>query len=152
MKFAFFIGSLVGALLLGAVFYSLFGGKSAPAKAATLMMGNVIFRVEIADTQELRARGLSGRDSLDDDAGMFFIFSQPGIYSFWMKDMKFNLDFVWISGDQIVGFTEHATAPIDQHLSHVHDPSQPVDRVLEIGDGAIAAYGLKIGDRVILKQ
>ena len=149
MKLAFLIGALVITLVVGLIVYNLFNSVPQPA-SAMLNVGKSIFKVEIADTPELRAQGLSGRDSLASDGGMLFIFPQSGIYSFWMKDMKFDLDFVWISGDRVVGFTEHAMAPFGPHMSHIHEPPQPVDQVLEINSGAVSALGIKTGDKVEL--
>ena len=44
-------------------------------------------------------KGLSGRDNLADDEGMFFVFEKSDIYPFWMKDMKFAIDIIWIMED-----------------------------------------------------
>lgn len=59
--------------------------------AAEIKIGNSKIIVEIADTTELRKKGLSGRTSLPDDTGMLFIFDTPQICSFWMKDTKVPL-------------------------------------------------------------
>jgi len=44
-------------------------------------------KVELALSKEAQTRGLSGRDGLADGEGMLFVYSRPGKYSFWMKDM-----------------------------------------------------------------
>ena len=64
-----------------------------------LKIGQAEVIVEVADTGEKRSQGLAGRDGLEENQGMWFRFDQPGQYGFWMKGMKFSLDFVWISGD-----------------------------------------------------
>lgn len=102
--------------------------------------------VEVAATPEKRALGLSGRESLCQNCAMLFVFEKPGGFSFWMKDMQFDLDIVWISGNEIVG--------IDKNVSHergtleVVRPSTPVDKVLEINAGANDNLDLKVGDKV----
>ena len=52
--------------------------------------------VEVAATAETRSKGLSGRGSLEEGTGMLFIFDSPAQYGFWMKDMNFAIDIVWI--------------------------------------------------------
>ena len=61
-----------------------------------------VIKVELAITPEARARGLSGRQGLTQDEGMLFVFDTPGKYPFWMKDMNFAIDMIWISEDSKV--------------------------------------------------
>lgn len=56
-------------------------------------------KAEVVDNEEARMKGLSGRDNLADDEGMFFVFEKSDIYPFWMKDMKFAIDIIWIMED-----------------------------------------------------
>jgi uncharacterized protein len=102
--------------------------------------------VEIAATPEKRALGLSGRESLCPDCAMLFIFEKPGAYSFWMKDMQFNLDIIWISGNEIVGISKNVS--YERGTSEVVSPPAPVDKVLEINAGTSASLNLKAGDKV----
>jgi hypothetical protein len=57
---------------------------------------------EVVDTQEERVQGLSGRPCIEADKGMLFVYDKPGSYPFWMKDMKFPIDIVWVGSDHIV--------------------------------------------------
>ena len=104
------------------------------------------FSAEIASTPEKMAMGLSDRSELCQDCSMLFVFEKPSAVSFWMKDMRFDLDIVWISGDEIVG--------IDKDVSHergtaaVVHPSVPVDKVLEINAGASDRLNLRVGDKI----
>lgn len=54
------------------------------------------FAVSVADTPSERSLGLSGKSALENDEGMLFVFRENGRYGFWMKDMKFSIDIVWI--------------------------------------------------------
>ena len=63
-------------------------------------LGNI--QGELADTPAIRERGLSGRVSMNSNQGMLFVFDRPGVYGFWMKDMNFPLDMVWIDRDHKV--------------------------------------------------
>lgn len=106
------------------------------------------WRLEIADTDEERQQGLSGRDGLAPKTGMLFQFGKPGIYPFWMKDMKFALDIVWLDGDEVV---EVATLKPPQEtgfIPAVHIPTHRADTVLEINAGEAERLGLIKGNRV----
>jgi len=75
-----------------------------------ISIGNTEIVVEIADTDAKRQLGLSGRDSLLRGRGMLFVFDKPGNYGFWMKDMKFPIDIIWIDSDmRIVGVEENVS-------------------------------------------
>lgn len=115
-----------------------------------LMVGNNVFKIEIASTPHSRAAGLSGRDNLPSDAGMLFIFEDKNRYGFWMKGMKFPLDLIWIEGDKIKGFTENIPPPINPFNLNIYYPPQPVDKVLELNAGSVKKYNLKIGDKINL--
>jgi hypothetical protein len=114
-----------------------------------LFINNHPITIEIADTDEKRSKGLSNRDSIEQDHGMLFIFPSKGVYYFWMKDMKIPLDFVWIDQDTVVDLTEN--------ISHVNSNSDEIpiftakvafDKVLEINSGDIKRIGINIGDKV----
>src|SRR4051812_42406436 len=61
-----------------------------------IALGTGSVAADIADTETLREKGLSGRQSLSDTQGMLFIFQEEGIHSFWMKDMLIPLDMIWL--------------------------------------------------------
>ena len=106
--------------------------------------------VEIADTREKQALGLGQRDDLAWDHGMFFTYAKPAFYAFWMKDMRFSLDIVWILDnrivaiDQSVPFEPGGTGPTLR-------PDSLVDAVLEVPAGNAAARGWRVGDRVVME-
>ncbi len=110
-----------------------------------------ILRVEIADTMATRAQGLSGRERLSEDEGMFFIFPIPAIYPFWMKDMEFPIDIVWIRGEKIVGVTENAAVPDSSSGLPIYSPPTLIDKVLEVDAGVAKTLGLTEGGMVKLK-
>ena len=61
----------------------------------TVSINGGVFSVDIADTSEERAQGLSGREALLSDEGMLFIFGESSTHSFWMKEMKFPIDIIF---------------------------------------------------------
>lgn len=76
-------------------------------KHSTLTINNKTISVEIADTENARSLGLSGRKSLGSDQGMLFIWDKEVYPIFWMKDMNFSLDLIWINAVKIVAINEN---------------------------------------------
>lgn len=105
------------------------------------MINGSYIALEIADTADERSQGLSGRSSLGANAGMLFVFDnqvQPG---FWMNDMNFALDIVWIRGTTIVDITENIPPPAPDEALEIYYPNTPADKVLEVNAGWVAAHG-----------
>lgn len=75
---------------------TLSGVKIEQASQNTLSLNGQIFYVDLAKTAEERQLGLSGRESLAQDRGMLFVFDKPGKWGFWMKDMAFPIDIIWL--------------------------------------------------------
>ncbi len=123
-------------------------GNPATKRDVRFSVGGHEFRVEVADTAAARAQGLSGRDGLPEGEGMLFVFPKAGNYGFWMKDMKFALDFVWIKGDTVLGVTENVPSePGGNILTYNHYyPPAPADKVLEVNAGTVQNYGIRVGD------
>lgn len=106
--------------------------------------------VEIVDTPEAIQKGLSGRPSLDADRGMLFMFSEAKIYKFWMPDMHFPIDIIWISGDRVADIDENVSNEFDPQNPMFYFPSRPVQTVLELNAGFARKHNIKIGDNVKL--
>jgi len=132
------------ALVFLAVQYS---GILKRVSSKEIKVGGARFYVEVADTPIARARGLSGRDSLASDSGMLFLFSEPGTQVFWMKDMKFPIDIIWIKGEKVIGMVIGAE-PEDEEDYELYKSPEPVDKVLEINAGLVSRLGIKVGDQI----
>lgn len=116
-----------------------------------LTVGQATFTVDVAETDIQRQKGLSGRVSLSSGQGMLFVFDQPGQHVFWMKDMFFPLDFVWIRGGKVVEVTPQIPPPNEtNNQPQMITPAQKIDQVLEIPAGNIDKYGIKVGNIVSL--
>ncbi|MCS7110170.1 MAG: DUF192 domain-containing protein [Candidatus Caldarchaeum sp.] len=108
-----------------------------------------VFYVEVAKTDAERSRGLSGRPYLPEDAGMFFVFERPGKYGFWMYEMRFSIDIVWLDeSKQVVHIVEKALPCIPTQACPVFVPDKEAKYVLEVNAGVCEKVGLKIGDVV----
>lgn len=100
-------------------------------------------RVFVAKTPESREHGLSGYPALEPDQGMLFIFPVVSTYSFWMKDMNFPIDIIWITSDlKIVEISENVTP---ESYPKTFSPSGPVQFVLEVGAGEAEKHGFEPG-------
>ena len=114
-------------------------------------IGGFSWPVELAITGQEQAQGLSGRAELAAGSGMLFVWAQESRRSFWMPDMNFPLDLVWINGDCTVVEITRDAPPQAPGQSRSELPRYIVDNVqyvLEINAGESAQYGLNPGDRV----
>lgn len=118
---------------------------SSDAQFRDIIIRGTTIRVEVMDTAAKQAQGLSGREPLRENEGMLFLFDTPGVYPFWMKDMKFQIDIIWILGNTIVGFEENAELPSGFSIPRYSPPSV-VDSVLEMNAGSVKRLGIQIGD------
>ena len=130
-------------VIFSGTFYVIFHNKPSQMQ---VVLGGKTFVMEIADTPDLHAEGLSGHKPLADNEGMIFIFDTPGVYKFWMKDMLFPLDIIWLAPDKtVVGF-EKSLSP--QTYPQSFGPDALSQYVLEISNGQIDNLNIKIGDTV----
>ena len=104
--------------------------------------------VDIADNDKSRSQGLSGRVSMAPNEGMIFIFPTAGFYRFWMKEMIFPLDFIWINDKKVVDITQNVPTPTSNDLSTLNTFTSkiPFDKVIEVNSGIIKSFNIKPGD------
>lgn len=112
-----------------------------------VLIGGHVFKVDVADEPSERYQGLSDREKLEKDSGMLFIFEKPDFYGFWMQDMRFSIDIIWIKGDRVIGISENLAPTSFPKLFY---PPEPADYVLEISAGEARTRGLRAGDTVQL--
>jgi uncharacterized protein len=133
-------------LFSGFVLYQINKNTSSKAKVT---IDNHTFSVDVATTSAQQQQGLSGRDSLPQDQGMLFIFNQAARYPFWMKDMKFPLDMLYINNNKIVTIFQNVPVPQQGKTNlPVYTPSTSANQVLEINAGLAKKYNLQKGDTV----
>lgn len=115
-------------------------------------------RVMVADTPRRRELGLSFFDSLPPGQGMAFLFDRPGKNGFWMKDMSFPIDIVWLSrldgpaakARYRIIHTEEAVSPDSYPASF--GPDDDSDLVLEIGAHQAKPFGISEGKTLVLTK
>ena len=111
-----------------------------------VFLGGKTFSMEIADTDLLREHGLSGHKPLSDRQGMIFIFNKPDLYGFWMKDMLFPLDIIWLDENFKINHIEKSVLP--ETYPKVFYPEEKSLYVLEVSAGSMDSLGVKVGDYV----
>ncbi|MCR4325886.1 MAG: DUF192 domain-containing protein [Patescibacteria group bacterium] len=114
----------------------------------TVQLKGQTIRVAIVDTPDLRAKGLGGRESLARDEGMLFVFPESGIYGFWMKDMRFAIDILWLSRDGDIVYMVQNVSP--DTYPQDFTPDKEAVYVLELPSGWVSEYNVRIGDHVRL--
>jgi uncharacterized membrane protein (UPF0127 family) len=112
----------------------------------TLKIGEISLNVEVVDTEETRMRGLSGKVGLSENEGMLFVFEKSGNYGFWMKDMKFAIDIVWIDKEKKIIYMESGVLP--KTYPKIFGSNVTSLFVLEIPSGFLVKNNIKIGDFV----
>lgn len=101
----------------------------------------------VVDTDETRELGLGGRVSLPEDEAMLFVFETPDIYEFWMKDMKFAIDIIWLDNDfNVVHIASNATP--ESYPDTTFSPESESLYVLETNAGFAEKNAIKVGTKL----
>ncbi len=110
--------------------------------------GSVCLYIEIARTQEERAKGLMFRNKLADDRGMLFVFEEDDRWGFWMKNTLIPLDIIWINrGGKVVDIVEGAR-PFPGDNPPTFRPVSKARYVLEANSGFAKKNSIKVGDSI----
>ena len=125
-------------------FVDLFSGDNAPEQA---IIGGHTFVLEVANDGNTRNQGLSRRQLLAENAGMLFVFETEAFHKFWMKEVHFPLDLLFISADGKIVDIQHMETEsgiLDADLSIYESPAR-VPFALEILGGKVDELGLESG-------
>ena len=111
------------------------------------------FRVEleVAGTDEARARGLMFRDTLDEHEGMLFPFDVPGRYGFWMKNVRIPLDIIWLDTRGRVVWIVESAPPCASDPCPMYVPDADAGYVVEVVGGFVAKHSVALGDVITLR-
>ncbi len=142
---------VIGLAILIVIFIGGWVIFSTMKKTPTAKIDNRTFKVYVAKTQKEKEIGLSKYNKINNDQGMIFQFGQASYYAFWMKDMKFPIDIIYLKNGKIV--TIHKQVPIAKSGSlKVYNPTEPADTVLEVNSGLSQKYNIKVGDKISLSN
>ena len=126
------------------------GGASSMEQAAA-PSGTVVFpdgtrvRVEIADTEATRQRGLMFRDTLAVNEGMVFVFEARGFYPFWMKNTLIPLDILWLDTDGRVVSIARSVPPCRSDPCPTYPPDAEASYVVELVSGFAQTHAVRVG-------
>ncbi|KKP92355.1 MAG: hypothetical protein UR94_C0001G0040 [Parcubacteria group bacterium GW2011_GWA2_36_10] len=141
-------------LLAFILFLSACGQKSLIFEKQTYNLVGVDFVLDLAKTPEQYRQGLSNREGLEQNQGMLFIYPEKQNLSFWMKEMNFAIDLVWLLDGKIMAYIENMpklaknTALKDLPL---YTSPMPVNQVLELPSGTIQRLKLQVGQELFSK-
>jgi hypothetical protein len=109
----------------------------------TLRAGSVTYELTDATSLAQQEKGLGDRSSLPTNQGMLFSFSGSGVRCFWMKDMEFPLDIIWLSSTkQVVYIQSHA---LPSSYPKTFCPAASAQYVIELNSGQTKLKHIHIG-------
>ncbi|HCM43539.1 TPA: hypothetical protein DIS55_01130 [Candidatus Kaiserbacteria bacterium] len=144
VRYAFMLAACL--IVAGVAFFWFQWDFPASKEVSFAKIGDQTVRVTVADTPESRERGLSGRDGLASDEGMLFVFQNDGYHTFWMKDMLFSIDIIWLSHEGTVVDIAKDVSPDTFPMSF--SPRAFARYVLELPARFVEEYTIQIGDEV----
>ena len=104
----------------------------------------VPLNVELAATPQSRETGLMERRQMAEDHGMLFVWPEPLVVQFWMKNTYLPLDMLFFREGMLVGVVRDAK-PLDETGV---GPDASVDTVLEVNAGFVARHKVGMGWRL----
>jgi len=100
--------------------------------------------VERVTSKDDKRIGLSKYTELADDRGMLFVFEQQSReHCFWMKDMQFAIDMIWLDAEKKVVTVTENVAP--KTFPESFCPDAPALYGLEVSAGNAAKLGVEAG-------
>lgn len=152
-KYWYILGIVAGILLLGiGLLWGFSGSLGKEETSAALEMIGEPLTIEVVDTHEARAQGLSGRTEIEEGYGMLFVFDEKDRHGFWMKDMHISIDIFWLADDGTILHVAEQVGPetysTDLSKAKIFYPDMPARYVLETRAGHARALGLSVGDRM----
>ncbi|NCN52538.1 DUF192 domain-containing protein [Candidatus Parcubacteria bacterium] len=137
---------ILSGIILIVLLAILFIGRAAEAPQSenspflTLQVGDASLSVEVVTSASDLQKGLGGRTSIGDADGMLFVFPKENYYGFWMEDMQFAIDIIWITGEGSVVYIADNVTP--ESYPHVYKPASPALYVLEVPAGDAARFNI----------
>ncbi len=114
---------------------------------SSIRISGIDIYVQIAKTPRQIEKGLGGQNSISEKEGMLFIMPSAKRYLFWMKDMKFPIDIIWIYNNNIIDINKNIPISNNSDLP-VYKSIIHANYVLEVKSGFSDRYKIKVGDAV----
>lgn len=138
-------------LLAFIFFLSACGQKSLIFEQQTYNLAGEDFVLDLAKTPEQSRQGLSNRASLEQNQGMLFIYAEKQNLTFWMKEMNFDIDLVWLVDGKIMAYIENMPKPPENTALKdllLYTSPMPVNQVLELPAGTIERLKVEVGQQL----
>jgi len=148
IRFVVIVGIIVLIMIMIPIYYPVqTSTESKRIIEGSVTINGEILEVEISDEPDEKSRGLMFRESLSRDTGMLFLFDKEGFYSFWMMNVNFNLDIIWINSNGNVVHIER-DLPSCFMSCPTYAPRESARYVLELNSGVANELGLLVGSFV----
>lgn len=157
MKFKVFAFCIMSAFIFSSCLFKQQASEEKPViKDVFSVPDGTVLKVRLADNElnlvvvnspEAKAEGLSNKDEIPED-GMIFFFYELDTLSFWMKDMRFPIDIIWIAGNEVIGIEKNVPAPIPHAKLEdlkIYKSNGKADTVVELAAGASDKLGIALG-------
>jgi uncharacterized membrane protein (UPF0127 family) len=120
---------------------------------AFFIKNNTFIYLEIAKTNLERERGLMDRESMPENHGMAFIFSEPGYLKFWMKNTLIPLDMIFLKNNRVVEvFNDVPPCPRETSQCPSYGPKIETDQVIELNAGMAKKLAIQNGDLLTITE
>lgn len=104
------------------------------------------YTLEVVTSARDKSKGLSDRSSLPQDRGMLFVYDREAVRCFWMKDMNFSIDIIWLNKNRDVVHIEQNLSPDTYPRSFC--PEQDAMYVIELNANETYTAGISLGDKL----
>ncbi len=130
------------------------GEKSTRSQRLAFMPSRAVIKAEVADTDELRQRGLMFRDRLDESNGMIFYFEQTGYHAFYMYNTRIPLSVIFFNESLRIVDIQEMVPCMERNPSAcpVYTPAAVCKYVIEVNPSFVRKYGIKRGDLVTIQK
>lgn len=154
------IAAAAGIVAAAVLFYPIFYAGGPATEQQELVMGGatpsnngyrqvnitvngVQLVADVAVSSDQKSKGLSVKDSLNENEAMLFVFSTEREHSFWMKGMNFPIDIIWLNDDKEVVHVEHSLQPcVPDSFCQPYNPDDNSLYVLETVSGFAQKYNV----------
>jgi hypothetical protein len=145
MRISFFVLGIISVLIIAIIGINYL----TPKPPFTIINGH-LFSLYLAKTPNEREVGLAEFNKIENNQGMLFLFNKPDYYSFWMKNMHFPIDIIFISNNKIVDIFKKVPVSKNNNLP-IYTTRQKADKVLEINAGLSDKYHIDINSIVNIR-
>jgi uncharacterized membrane protein (UPF0127 family) len=110
----------------------------------TMKIDSKSYTLGVAATPAVQHLGLGNRIWLPENKGMLFEFGKPAVQCFWMKDMHFPLDMIWVSSGKRVEYLQTSVSP--DSYPHTYCPNVQAKYVIELNAGEVNKTSIYTGE------